>query len=193
MKKYFYSDGNERKGPFSFEELKNENISKETLIWFEGLNDWTSAKYILELEDIFRLMPPPITPHDNGSISEEKISHEEPKKQTVIEPSKRINKSGLKMFTNLFSFDGRIRRTEYGLSFIISYAFAFFLGFTGVDEGTMYLLLIPVYWFVLAQGAKRCHDIGNNGWWQIIPFYVLFMFFAPGEPYRNQYGINPKI
>ena len=56
----------------------------------------------------------------------------------------------------------------------------------------MYLLLIPVYWFTWAQGAKRCHDRGNSGWFQIIPFYGLWMLFGDGEIGDNEYGSNPK-
>jgi len=58
MKKYFYSNDNQKNGPYSFEELKNENIKKETLIWFEGLDDWTKAEYVLEIKEILELSPP---------------------------------------------------------------------------------------------------------------------------------------
>jgi uncharacterized membrane protein YhaH (DUF805 family) len=54
------------------------------------------------------------------------------------------------------------------------------------------LILIPIIWFRLAQGAKRCHDIGKNGWWQIIPFYIFVMLFQDGDLGRNEYGSNPK-
>jgi uncharacterized membrane protein YhaH (DUF805 family) len=100
------------------------------------------------------------------------------------------------MFKNPFSFDGRIRRTEYGLSLIIYVLGAFvvglIIGFTGMPSAIMYLLLIPLYWFMLAQGAKRCHDLGNNGWWQIIPFYGFWLLFADGYKLENNYGVNPK-
>ena len=100
------------------------------------------------------------------------------------------------MFKNPFSFEGRIRRTEYGLSIIIMYAFAFivglFIGFAELGEGIMYVLLVPAYWFILAQGAKRCHDRGNSGWYQIIPFYGLWMLFADSDNGINEYGPNPK-
>ena len=60
MKKYFYSDGKEKNGPFSFEELKNEEINPDTLIWFEGLDNWTFAKNIKEVESILEVSPPPL-------------------------------------------------------------------------------------------------------------------------------------
>lgn len=94
------------------------------------------------------------------------------------------------MFTNPFSFEGRIRRTEYGLSIIIQYAAAFIISL--ISPELMLVLQIPLYWFMLAQGAKRCHDRGNSGWFQIIPFYGLWMFFADSDNGINEYGPNPK-
>jgi uncharacterized membrane protein YhaH (DUF805 family) len=100
------------------------------------------------------------------------------------------------MFKNPFSFDGRIRRTEYGLSVII-YAVA--VGFINIiiqesqgDAVFLMIAYIPILWFFWAQGAKRCHDVGNNGWWQLIPFYGLWLLFQDGQPGANQYGQNPK-
>lgn len=54
------------------------------------------------------------------------------------------------------------------------------------------IMLIPYLWFIWAQGAKRCHDRGNSGWFQIIPFYGLWMLFAEGEVGTNEYGNSPK-
>ncbi len=61
MKQYYYSNGQEQFGPFSFENLKEKNITEETLIWFEGLEEWTSAKNIKEIaREILELSPPPL-------------------------------------------------------------------------------------------------------------------------------------
>lgn len=100
------------------------------------------------------------------------------------------------MFNSPFSFEGRIRRTEYGFSLII-YFVLYFIMILIIEEsrGSLDILglaYIPMLWFLWAQGAKRCHDIGVTGWMQLVPFYVLWMIFQEGKPHTNSYGSNPK-
>lgn len=190
MKKYFYSNGQEKQGPVTLEELKQKDIQPKTLIWHEGLDDWKEAERIDELREIFELSPPPIyTDSDTLDVAESKNINSENESTTK---SYSVKKQG--MFSNPFSFDGRIRRTEYGISFIIFVFVGAFVN-TLVQTGEfpiVSLAYIPMYWFLWAQGAKRCHDLGNNGWWQIIPFYALFLIFQSGQPGINEYGKNPK-
>jgi uncharacterized membrane protein YhaH (DUF805 family) len=107
------------------------------------------------------------------------------------------------MFKNPFSFEGRIRRTEYGLSFIIFVVARVIITFIAAAMSTnsydnsgavgiAFIFSIPLLWLLWAQGAKRCHDVGNSGWWQLIPFYALWLLFQDGQPGSNQYGDNPK-
>ena len=129
-------------------------------------------------------------------IDLEKHDETENNTVTISNDEQNVQEEKQRMFSNPFSFYGRIRRTEYGLSFIIAYLYAIVIGlFVGAangSEGIMYLFLIPDYWFIWAQGAKRCHDRDNSGWYQIIPFYGLWMLFGDGDAYENSYGPDPK-
>ena len=106
------------------------------------------------------------------------------------------------MFKNNFSKKGRIGRTEYVFSFIISqgaiFLISYSLGYLGLTDGATYgleILYIAIttitIWFLL-QGAKRCHDRGNSGLYQLIPFYIFWMLFGVGENKENEYGSNLK-
>jgi uncharacterized membrane protein YhaH (DUF805 family) len=110
-----------------------------------------------------------------------------------------------KMFAASFSFKGRIRRSEYGISCILGcfymYAVLLVTGLIVANNRYMevekvmliYLALnFPYSWFILAQGTKRCHDRNHSGWYQIIPLYMLWMLFADGDYGRNDYGESPK-
>lgn len=190
MKKYFYSNGQEKEGPVTLEELKQKDIQPKTLIWHEGLDDWKEAESVEELRELFELSPPPLDTEDTLKATDTKDF--KPENQTATENSYTVKKQG--MFSNPFSFDGRIRRTEYGISLIIYVVVAAFVNAI-VESGEapiIGLAYIPTLWFLWAQGAKRCHDLGNNGWWQIIPFYGLWMIFQNGQPGINEYGRNPK-
>lgn len=110
------------------------------------------------------------------------------------------------MFKNPFSFDGRIRRTEYGLSVIIFAVIRAIISVAVVsssgnpyDRNTFvsnmvitFIFSSPVLYFLFAQGAKRCHDVGMSGWWQLIPLLPLYLLFAEGEKNQNKHGANPK-
>lgn len=123
----------------------------------------------------------------------------EPAKQEVSSTSNSTTSSNKGMFKRPFSFNGRIRRTEYCLSYII------YLLWYGVINAMMatpepslgaslFVLIsfIPMTWFLWAQNAKRCHDRGNSGWYQIIPFYVFVLMFGGSDEGSNEYGDNPK-
>lgn len=108
------------------------------------------------------------------------------------------------MFQNPFSFEGRIRRLEYVLSILLYFIFisvtVVALLTAGIIDQTesnknmliIYLACSPAIYFMIAQSAKRCHDRGNNGWWQLIPLYGFWLLFADGEIGDNSYGPNPK-
>lgn len=108
------------------------------------------------------------------------------------------NLQSKRMFKHIFSFDGRIRRLEYGLTYLFYTLYSLPINIIPEEELSAIfvllwlMLLAPVLWVLFAQGAKRCHDLGNSGWWQLIPFYLFWMIFQDGEQGNNEYGDNPK-
>lgn len=120
-------------------------------------------------------------------IESEVITHVVDQGKDVVKNNEKVS-----MFSSPFSFNGRIRRLEYGLSIIIFYAFFGLISVFSEEFPIIGLLVILAYWFLWAQGAKRCHDRGNSGWFQIIPFYGFWMLFAEGDIGDNEYGSNPK-
>ena len=60
MKQYYIFINEEQLGPFGIDELKTKKISRETKVWFEGLEDWKKAEEIEDLKTILNSIPPPI-------------------------------------------------------------------------------------------------------------------------------------
>ena len=82
MTQFYYTDGKERFGPFTLEQLREKNISEGTLVWKEGLPDWVPARNLSDLESLFPISstsPPPVAvPYGNPVI-------EAPPKNWLIE------------------------------------------------------------------------------------------------------------
>ncbi|TRZ53394.1 DUF4339 domain-containing protein [bacterium] len=85
MKKYFYSDGTTKVGPFTLEELKERRISRETLVWFQELGDWKPAGSIPEISEIFMLTPPPFPRIKVHTLEDEHLSNQSPPKTWLLE------------------------------------------------------------------------------------------------------------
>ena len=90
------------------------------------------------------------------------------------------------------TFSGRAKRSEFWWFFLFQVLVMAATGMLGdVINGIASLaLLLPA----LAVGARRLHDIGRTGWWQLlllsgIGFLVLLYWWVqPGEGAGNIYG-----
>ena len=109
-----------------------------------------------------------------------------------IEEETKEDNTDYSMFKKPFSFEGRIRRTEYGITVIIYTILSSIMQVAVIEIPFLFIFFIPMLWFYIAQGAKRCHDRGNSGWYQIIPFYSLWMLFGNSDVGENEYGPRPK-
>lgn len=80
MKKYYLHNGTESSGPFDIEELKAKKITKESPVWFEGMQHWKTAGEIPELTRIFTAIPPPITSFSAPTPAPKMDTHNEERK-----------------------------------------------------------------------------------------------------------------
>ena len=59
MTQYYFHDGQLEKGPFDIDQLKSQTLKKDTPIWYEGLESWTTAGEVEELKQLFVIKPTP--------------------------------------------------------------------------------------------------------------------------------------
>lgn len=99
---------------------------------------------------------------------------------------------------SVFGFTGRVGRLQYWLV-LFGGLFVFFVPLVlatvlmGNSSNSIFgicamLWAFLYYYIIYAVGAKRCHDLGHSGWFQLIPFYVFVMLFSFGDDEENEYG-----
>lgn len=129
------------------------------------------------------------TERSSRSTEEQKNTNSEPKTEDVEAWRKRDS-------FRPFSFKGRIGRLQLILSYVVGFVawFAIYaLSEPALEyNSNIFLLFLACtavfFWFLYAQCAKRCHDLGKSGAWMFVPFWNVLLFFAEGEEQDNQYG-----
>lgn len=129
------------------------------------------------------------TERSSRSTEEQKNTNSEPKTEDVEAWRKRDS-------FRPFSFKGRIGRLQLILSYVVGFVawFAIYaLSELALEyNSNIFLLFLACtavfFWFLYAQCAKRCHDLGKSGAWMFVPFWNVLLFFAEGEEQDNQYG-----
>ena len=103
---------------------------------------------------------------------------------------------------SVFSFNGRVGRLQYWVAhfggffvFCVPLLLALALMNENAKNASNSIFAICVmlwvflyYYIICAVGAKRCHDLGHSGWFQLIPFYAFVMLFSSGDDEENEYG-----
>ena len=104
-------------------------------------------------------------------------------------------------FKKYAEFSGRATRTQYWMFILFFMIIYFVLALIDVFVGTMVLAFIfnvAVFLPSIAIAARRLHDTGRTGWWQLIVLIpligaiVLIIFFVQDSVEDNEYGPNPK-
>jgi len=108
----------------------------------------------------------------------------------------------IEVLKNYVNFEGRARRKEYWMFVLINIIISIVLALVGrAMHSTLLsnLYSLAVFLPSIAVGARRLHDTGRSGWWQligiipVIGWIPLLIFFAMnGDPGPNEYGPDPK-
>jgi len=108
-------------------------------------------------------------------------------------------------FSKYATFSGRASRSEYWFFYLFTIIASIvtwvidtmLLGYSAEDTGAISLIFqIIIILPSIAVGARRLHDIGKSGWWQLliltlIGIILLIVWFATiGSSKKNKYG-NP--
>ena len=108
-------------------------------------------------------------------------------------------------FSKYATFSGRASRSEYWFFYLFTIIASIvtwiidtmLLGYSSEDTGAISLIFqIIIILPSIAVGARRLHDIGKSGWWQLliltfIGIILLIVWFATiGSSKKNKFG-NP--
>ena len=64
-------NGQNQEGPFDIEQLKLLNINKDTPVWFDGIENWTTAE---KVEDLKSILPTNVSPPKFVNPTQNKVS-----------------------------------------------------------------------------------------------------------------------
>jgi uncharacterized membrane protein YhaH (DUF805 family) len=99
-------------------------------------------------------------------------------------------------------FTGRARRKEYWM-FLLIYV-VIFIALSVIDSVLGTAVLSTIYSLAMiipciSIGARRLHDTGRSGWWQLIQLIpllgtiVLLIFLCLDSTDENNWGVSPKF
>jgi len=114
-----------------------------------------------------------------------------------------------KCYKNYANFEGRATRSEFWYFYLFFYLTIILGGIISskIDVDAVYgIVAIFLFGSIIpsaALTARRLHDVGKSGWWQVLGFipYVniialiplIFWFCSEGEKNKNKYGPPIKI
>ncbi len=87
-----------------------------------------------------------------------------------------------KSWSQYGNFNGRASRREFWNFYFFYIVIMFLSGFIGGLSGfenLSGLVFVAMIVPLLSCGARRMHDVGKSGWFQIVPIYNLFLLVQP--------------
>lgn len=203
--KYYIANNGQQSGPFELNELLINGLNPQSLVWCETMPNWANAMQVPEVAALFQPQTPPQQPqtppqqpYQQPYGGQQQYGYQQQQPQYGSQPQYGYPQSPKSMdfgeainvcFSKFANFDGRARRSEYWWFML----FSTIISSVTCGIGSL-VLLIPS----LAVTARRLHDTGHSGWWQLlhlVPFgFIVILIWAvqDTDPGMNEYGPNPK-
>lgn len=216
---WYYEQAGNQHGPIADDEMsalmQAGTVRPETLVWHEGQAGWQPAIDVVpqQLRPDATGAPPPLPsaePTDMRGDAEPQWAPEDTSYDQAGEhlPAthhpRGFSASVRHVFSNYVNFKGRAQRGEYWwfVLFVLLCAFATsavdsaLFGTPADETGPIYgLFILAILLPGVGVTARRLHDIGKSGWWQLINFvpligFLVMIYFTvqKGDPGPNQYG-----
>lgn len=95
------------------------------------------------------------------------------------------------------TFSGRASRSEYWWFYLFSIIAV--MASTLIDQKLGNAFQVALFLPSIAVGARRLHDIGKSGWWQLLLItiigipVVIYWYCTVGSADDNEFGSNPSV
>ena len=147
----------------------------------------------------------------NSTLIQEEQTIQEEQQQTVAkktyvpQPPLGFNEAVSTCFRKYFDFTGRARGSEFW--WFVLFCFVIFIvasildmslfGYTWEDYGPLYIITnVGLFIPQISVAARRLHDTGKSGWWQLIwltiigAFFLLYWYIKKGDTDKNRFTQN---
>jgi uncharacterized membrane protein YhaH (DUF805 family) len=110
----------------------------------------------------------------------------------------------LAVLKKFVEFNGRARRKEYWMFFLVNAAISVVATVLGVFIGKVMMIILTLYMIAvilpsLGVAVRRLHDVGKTGWLLLVglipgigAIWLFILMCIDGTPGENAYGPNPK-
>ncbi len=194
---YYISNNGEKAGPFDLNDMLANGLTRDSLVWCQGMADWQPALQVPEVAALLNQVPPqPASQPAQQSYQQSyqqanQQSYQQAYQQPYQQPyaqSMDFGESIKVCFNKYADFEGRASRAEFWWFYLFNLLLYFIT--CGV---ACIATIIPSY----AVGSRRLHDSGKSGWLQLLGFIplvgliLIYWFAIDGDPGENQYGPRP--
>ena len=201
---WWFAVDQQKSGPYTRAELQEQardgRFGVDDHVWHTGLTEWMPARDVpglwqsTEVQLATDSAPPPAP-----------TGWSQPAPQAVQASGERMRMGFIGAIQTCLrkyaDFSGRASRSEYFWFLLFYYIIALPAAILLSEEQTNALTLLsavavlafslPMY----AVGARRLHDTGLSGWWQLLHVFsligsiiILILTVRKGEPGSNKYG-----